>query len=63
MPPGLFYKKSCFEKISKYSQENTCWKETPTQMFSCDNWEVSKNTYFVDHLNMAASEVTIETGC
>ena len=39
-------------KISQYSQENTCvevsfkqknyQKETQTQMFSCEYWEISK---------------------
>ena len=33
-------------------------KETPTQMFSCEYWEISKNSYFEEHLRAAASEVT-----
>ena len=33
--------------------------ETPTQMFSCEYWDISKNTYLEDHLNMATFEVTL----
>ena len=29
-------------------------KDTPTQMFSCANCEVFKNTYFEEHLRTAA---------
>ena len=28
-------------------------------MFSCEYCEISKNTYFEEHLRMAASEVTL----
>ena len=30
-------------------------KETPTQLFSCEYCEIFKNTYFEEHLQMAAS--------
>ena len=26
------------------------YKETLTQVFSCENWEIFKNTYFEEHL-------------
>ena len=59
-----------FLKISEYSQENTCvsyrpggmqfyWKETPIQMFSCEYWEIFKNTFFEKHLRTAASVLLI----
>ena len=38
-----------FLKISQYLQE------TPTQVFSCEYYEISKNTYFEEHLQTAAS--------
>ena len=28
-------------------------------MFSCEYWEISKNTYFEEHLRTAASEVSL----
>ena len=28
-------------------------------MFSCEYWEIFKNTYFEEHLHTAASEVTL----
>ena len=61
-----------FLKISQTSQETTCvgnfynkfaglqpasfFKETPTQMLSCEVWETFKNTYFDEQLRTAASE-------
>ena len=53
-----------FQKISQYSQENTClgvsfiklqaWRQknfnkTPAQVFSCEYSENIKNTYFEEH--------------
>ena len=32
---------------------------TPTQTFSCEYCEISKSTYFDEHLHTAASEVTL----
>ena len=31
-------------------------------MFSCEYWEISKNTYFEEHQHTAASEVTLGSG-
>ena len=28
----------------------TYWKETPTQVFSYEYWEIFKNTFFIEHL-------------
>ena len=60
--------KKLFEKISKYSQENSfvrvsskvaglqCYqKETPAQLSSCVYCEIFKNTYFEERLRMATS--------
>ena len=33
----------------------TLRKEIPTEVFSCDFCEIFQNTYFVEHLQMAAS--------
>ena len=30
-------------------------KETPTQVLSCEVWEILKNTYFEEHLQTTAS--------
>ena len=32
-------------------------RETPTQVFSCKYWEIFKNTYFEEHLQMAVSVI------
>ena len=33
-------------------------KETPTQVFSCEIYEIFKNTYFEEYLRMTASVVS-----
>ena len=57
-----------FLEISQNSQENTCVRvsflikvqafkeETLTQVFSCEFCEISKNTFFIEHLWAAASQ-------
>ena len=37
--------------------------KTPTQMFSGEYCEISKNTYFEEHLRTAASELTSGGDC
>ena len=32
-------------------------------MFSCEYWEIFKNTNFEEHLDTAASDVTLESDC
>ena len=32
-------------------------------MFSYEYWEISKNTYFEEHLCTASSEMTLESDC
>ena len=32
-------------------------------MFSCEYWEISKTTYFEEHLRAAAPEVTLRSDC
>ena len=38
-------------------------KETPTQKFSCEIWEILKNNYFEEHLRMTASVQWFMTWC
>ena len=43
-------------------QTQTCnfiKKETLAQVFSCEFWEISKNTFFIEDLREAASEHSI----
>ena len=58
--------KKVFSEISQNSQENTCArvsflinffirKETLAQVFSCEFCEISKNTFFTEHLWTTAS--------
>ena len=64
--------KKVFLEISQNSQENICArvsfliklqacnffkKETLAQMFSCEFWEISKNTFFYRTSPVAASEM------
>ena len=53
----FFFKKKVFLEISQNSQENTCvWvsflikKETLVQVFSREFCEISKSTFFTEHL-------------
>ena len=60
--------KKVFLEIWRNIQENTCVKvsffnnfikkETLAQMFSCQFCEISKNTFFTEHLWTTASVVT-----
>ena len=57
-------KKMVFQKLPQNSQESTCAKasfltlkkDTPAQVFSCEFYESSKNTFFAEHLRWTASE-------
>ena len=53
-----------FLEISQNSQENTCArvcnfikKDTLAQVFSCEFCDISKNTFFTEHLWTTASEL------
>ena len=51
--PDVFCKKLLL-KILENSQENTCtevffYQSYRSQVFSCEFWEIFKNTYFVKH--------------
>ena len=59
--PEVFYEKKVFFEISQNSQENTCAcnfikKETLAQVFSREFCEISKNTFFTEHLWTTASK-------
>ena len=65
MPPELFYKKSFSWKFHSIYKRTpvlksllTLLKKALTQMFSCEYWEISKNTYFEEQVRTAISEVT-----
>ena len=45
-----------FSKVASPKAYNFNKKETPTQVFTCEYCEIFKNTYFEEHLQMAASE-------
>ena len=56
-----FIKVLSFFEILENSQENThvrvLKRETLAQVFSCEFCEISKNTFFTEHLRTTASEV------
>ena len=56
-PPEVLCKKRLFLKISQNLQENTCvGVQTLTQVFSCEIYEIFKNSYFEEDLRTAASK-------
>ena len=64
-------KEAVFEKFPIFTGKHLCWnlfliklqpsglqlysKEAPTQVFFCEYCEIFKNSYFEEHLRMAAS--------
>ena len=50
-PPKAFYEKATLKCFAIFTE-----KDTPTQVLSCKYTEIFKNTYFKEHLRMAASE-------
>ena len=51
-------KKFFVKDFAIFKEKNLCWslfKETPTQLFSCEYCEILKNSYFEEHLSRAAS--------
>ena len=68
----MFRKKDAFKNFSKFTGKYLCQsrffnkvvvvgiatllKETPTQVFSCEFWEIFKNTFFYRTPSVAASK-------
>ena len=67
--PYVFFKESCSEKFRNIHRkifvleslfnivgdlQERYLKETPIQVFSCEYCKIFKNTYFEEHLQMAA---------
>ena len=62
-----FAKNGVLKNFAKFTEKHLCWslfliklhklywKETPTQMFSCEFCDNFKNTYLEEHLQMVAS--------
>ena len=64
--PGCFVKKSVLKNFANFTGKNLCWclflmklqvlspatllKETPTQVFFCELWEIFKKNFFTEHL-------------
>ena len=61
---GVLWRK-VFLEISQNSQENACVrvsffkKEILAQAFSCEFYEISKNTFLTEHLGTTASKVLV----
>ena len=49
--------KNLFADIFENSQKSTCARDSGTlaQVFSCEFYEISKNTFFIEHLQENAS--------
>ena len=75
----MFCKKKCSKKFRKLHRKITVlepffmkwqvsslqvfWKETPTQVLSCEVCETSKNTYSGKHLQGTASKGVLQKSC
>ena len=63
-PPQMFYKKGFLKHFTIFTEKHLCWpaslqlylKETPTQVFSSEYYEIVKNIYFEEHLRTATLE-------
>ena len=55
-----FIKKTVLKNFAKFRGKHLWWRlfliKTPTQVFSCEYWEIFKVTYFEEQLRTAASE-------
>ena len=58
-PPKVFYKKGFFKSFVKFTgKSQSCSfirKDTLAQVFSYEFYEMFKNTFFTEHLQMSAS--------
>ena len=70
-PPEVFCKIGVLKNFAKFTGKHPCQsfffnkvaggacnfikKETLAQVFSCEFWENSKNTFFTDHVRVTAS--------
>ena len=66
-PPEVFYKKSVLKNFVKFTGKhlrpeacNFIKKETLAQVFPCEFYEISKNTFFIEHLWTTASVIRIK---
>ena len=58
LPPEVFYKKKVLRNVVKFTGKHQCnfiKREALAQMFSCEFYEISKNTLFTEHLWTTAS--------
>ena len=53
---NTFVLESLFNEVSGL-RTATLLKETPTQVFSCEYYQIFKNIYFEEHLQTAASKL------
>ena len=68
-PPKVVYKKGVLKNFPKFTGKQLCQgvffnevagltkKDSLAQVFSCKFCEISKNTFFIEHLQMTASAV------
>ena len=67
-PPEVFCKKKVFLEILQNSQEKqrlffnkvAGFRQTLVQVFSCEFCEISKKTFFTEHLSATASDISHE---
>ena len=57
---SFFFNKVADLRFSSYRPPNFIKRETLTQVFSCEFYEFSKNTFFTEHLWTIASEGSIQ---
>ena len=63
--PEVFSEEGIFKKFANFKGKHLCWslfliklqKETPTQIFCYEIFEIFKNTYFEERLRATASKL------
>ena len=51
----IFFERMAWKICKRFSQPGTLLKETLAQVFSCEFCEISKNTFFAEHVWSTAS--------
>ena len=55
----MFFKKVVLKNLKNLTGKHRYWKETPTQVFSCEICEMFKNAYFDEQMPTAASNTPL----
>ena len=65
-PPDMFCEERCSKNFENFTEKRLLslhiyYKETPTQVLSCESYEIFKNTYSEVHLRTTSSAVFLKS--